>query len=72
MSYKKLTYRGTLWQVFICLRPRTPTPPPYTLHSVDQYTYSHREGGGGGGRREKGRRETGESTDHKAGLKIPT
>jgi hypothetical protein len=29
---KKLTCKGTLWPVFICLRPRTPyTLYPYTL-----------------------------------------
>jgi hypothetical protein len=27
---KKLTYKGTLRQVFICLRPRTPYPPSPT------------------------------------------
>jgi hypothetical protein len=42
---KKLT-KGTLRQVFICLRPGTPYPPPYTLYTCIQYTYSHREGGG--------------------------
>jgi hypothetical protein len=25
---KKLTWKGTLRQVFICLKPRTPYPPP--------------------------------------------
>jgi len=43
---KKLTCKGTLRQVFICLRPRTPYPsPPYTLSTCIQYHYSHREGG---------------------------
>jgi hypothetical protein len=32
-SSKKLTCKGTLRQVFICLRPRTPYPPP-PLHTV--------------------------------------
>jgi hypothetical protein len=39
--------KGTLRQVFICLRPKTHTPPPYTLNTCMQYSYSHREGGGG-------------------------
>ncbi len=44
----KLTCNGTLRQMFICLRPRTPYPiPPYTLYVCIQYTYSHRWGGGG-------------------------
>jgi hypothetical protein len=31
---KNSTYKGTLRQVFICLRPRTPyPPPPYTLYT---------------------------------------
>ncbi len=50
---KKLTCKGTLRQVFICLRPRfpqTPPLPPYTLYNIVytyiiQYTYSHREEG---------------------------
>jgi hypothetical protein len=64
---KTLTCRGTLRQVFICLRPRTLCPPPIT-HCI-QYTYSHREGGMGGGgeswTREKGRG----ATAHKMGRK---
>jgi hypothetical protein len=35
---KKLTCKGTLRQVFICLRPRTPYPTP--LHTVYVYMYS--------------------------------
>jgi len=46
---RKLNWEGTLRQVFICLRPRTPPNPPYTLYTCVQYTYSHREGGRGGG-----------------------
>ncbi len=42
---KKLTCKGTLRQVFICLRPRTPHQPP-PLHTVYVYTSSHRDGGG--------------------------
>ncbi len=46
---KKFTCKGTLRQVFICLRPRTPYPPytQYTCILYVQYTYSHGEGGGG-------------------------
>jgi len=50
LSSKKLTFKDTLRQVFICLRPRTPYPP-HTLHTVYVYalqqTYSHRAGGRG-------------------------
>ncbi len=46
---KILTCKGTLRQVFIWLRPRTPYPPPpaYTLFTYILYTNSHREGGEG-------------------------
>jgi hypothetical protein len=40
---KILTCKGTLRQVFICLRPRTLYPPPPHTH-----TYSQQGGGGGG------------------------
>jgi hypothetical protein len=41
---KKFICEGTLRQMFICLRPRTPFLP--TTHCIRvQYTYSHREGG---------------------------
>ncbi len=38
--------KGTLWRVFICLRPRTLYPPSH-LHTVCVYEYiqGHREGG---------------------------
>jgi hypothetical protein len=36
-SSKKLTCKGTLRQVFVCLRPRTPYRPP-PLHTVYVYT----------------------------------
>jgi hypothetical protein len=61
----KLTCKGTLRQVFICLRPRTPYPPLYTLYTV-QYTYSHREGG-----ESLTREKVRGATVHKAGSKIP-
>ncbi len=68
---KKLTCKRISRQVFICLRPRTPYPPP--LHTVYVYTvqctYSHKEGGRGGSwTREKGRG----GTVHKDGSKLPT
>jgi hypothetical protein len=58
--------------MFICLRPRTPyPPPPYKLHTCIQYTYSHREGGNGYELNQKdGERATQESTDLKVRLKI--
>ncbi len=45
---KKLTCKETLRQVFICLRPRTPYPPPYTLYICvivysDQSAICHRQ-----------------------------
>jgi hypothetical protein len=51
-SSKTFTCKGTFRQVFICLRPCTPYPPPPTTHTlykciVYSYTYSLREGGGG-------------------------
>ncbi len=49
-SSKKITYKGTLRQVFICLRPRTPYPPPRT-HYIRLRVYSiliHTGRGGGG------------------------
>ncbi len=58
---RKLTCKGTLRQVFICLSLRTPYPP---LHIVYVYTvyciYSHKEGGGGvrPERREEGQQFT--------------
>jgi hypothetical protein len=46
-SSKKLTCKGALRQMFICLRPRT----PYTLYTCIHYTVlstTHREAGEGG------------------------
>jgi hypothetical protein len=48
-SSKKLTCKGTLKQVFICLRPRTPYPPPpthYTFYRRIQNTYLKGKVGG--------------------------
>jgi hypothetical protein len=40
------TCKGILRQVFICLRSRIHTPPPFThYYTRIQYTYSHRKGG---------------------------
>ncbi len=47
-SSKKLTCKETLRQVFICLRPRTPTPPFTQCIRVYNRLNSHREGGGSG------------------------
>jgi hypothetical protein len=45
----KNTCKGTLRPVFICVRPRTPYPPPsYTLYTSIKHTYSHTKGGDGG------------------------
>ncbi len=41
-SSKKLTCKGTLGQVFICLRPRT----PYTLYVYTVYLFTHGRGEG--------------------------
>ncbi len=66
------TCKGTLRQVFNCVRPHlymTPYPPP--LHKVIQYMQynnPHIEGGGGELTREKVRG----ATVQKAGSKIPT
>jgi hypothetical protein len=47
LSSKKMTCKGTLRQMFICLRPRTPYPPP--LHTVCVNTVHLFTLGGGGG-----------------------
>jgi hypothetical protein len=56
---KKFMCKGTLRQVFICLRPRTPSSA--YLHTVYvygiQYIYSHREGEEGGRVESEGRLE---------------
>ncbi len=71
---KKLTCKGTVWQVFICLRSRTPYPPLHIQYTCIQYTYSHRGGEGErGGVRGRGESWTREkvwgATVHKAGSK---
>jgi hypothetical protein len=56
-SSYKFTSEGTLRQVFICLRPRTPyPPPPYTLYRFVYRVYlvfTQRRGGGGRVERER-------------------
>ncbi len=52
-SYKKFIWKGTLRQVFICLRPpflQWPlTPPPlHIVYVFTVYLFLHREGGEGG------------------------
>ncbi len=68
-SSKKFICKGTLRQVFICLRPRTSYPPP-PLHTVYVYTlrlylFTIHTGKGGGVRFETQSRE-------EAGSKKPT
>jgi hypothetical protein len=48
-SSKKLTCKGTLRQLFICLRPGTPYPtPPYTLYCIRVYSILFHTVKGGG------------------------
>ncbi len=55
-----LTCKGTLWQVLICLRPRTPYPPPlYSAYMYTLYLFTHGGGEGESLAREKGRGATG-------------
>ncbi len=61
---ENFTLKGTLRQLFICLRPRTSYPPP--LHTVYVFTvYLFTEGKGESWTRE-------EQQFHKAASKIPT
>ncbi len=64
---KKLTCKGTLRQLFICVRPKPPPRPPPPLYTCIQYIYSQREGGRGVSWTREKRRGT---TVHKAGSKI--
>jgi hypothetical protein len=48
---KKLAFKGTLRQVFVCLRPRTQYPYPPLTHCIPVYIiliHTQRGGGGGG------------------------
>jgi hypothetical protein len=72
---KKPTCKGTLRQVFICLRPPSPhnssIPTPFQPQTVCLYCTLTKGGGGGGGEswtREKARG----ATVQKTGLKIPS
>jgi hypothetical protein len=69
-SCKKLTYNGTLRQMFIYLKPRTPYPPPPPLHTVYVYTV-HLFTQGRGGRVEPERRLEGQQFTN-LDRKIPT
>jgi hypothetical protein len=70
-SCKKLTFKWTLRQVFICLRPRNPYHPPPPLHTVYVCAvYLPTQGRGEGG--ELNQREVKGATVHKAGSKIST
>jgi hypothetical protein len=60
---KKLTCKGTLRQVFICLRPKTPYPSPLTHYSV----LIHTGKGGEGGEFDQREGNRGD-TDQKAGV----
>ncbi len=66
---KKFTCKGTLHQVFYLSEAQytIPPPPPYTLYTCIQYTYSHREGVGGV--ESKPKRMLGGAMFHKAGGK---
>ncbi len=63
---KRLTWKGTLRQMFICLRPRIPYPP-HTLYTCIQHTYSHRKG-----EESSTREKVRGATAPKSGLTIPT
>ncbi len=70
-SSKKLTCKGTLRQVFTCLRPSTlPLAHCICVYStVYLFTLGR---GGGGGERELTRAKGKGATVHKAGSQIPT
>jgi hypothetical protein len=75
LHIKKLTCKGNLWHVFICLRPRSLSPPPLLTHctcTVCKRVCSiriliHTGKGGKNCTRQKVRG----ATVHKAGSKIP-
>ncbi len=56
-SSKKLTCKETLWQEFICLRPRTPFSPPPRIPVFSILIHTGK--GGRGGRVEPERRGEG-------------
>ncbi len=53
---KKLTLKGALQQVFICLWPRKPYPPPPLTHCILVYSTLIHTAKGGGGRVDPERR----------------
>ncbi len=67
---KKLACKETLRQVFICLRPRTPSPP-YT-HCIRVCSILIHTEKGGGWRRAEPERRLEEQPFTKLGQKIPT
>ncbi len=67
-SSKKLTRKGTMRKVLICLKPRRPYPPLHSVYVYTVYIFTQGKGGGESSTREKLRR----ATVHKAGSKIPT
>ncbi len=58
LSYKKNAWKGTLRKVFICQRPRTPTPPLHTVYACISILIHI--GKGDGGRIEPERRSEGQ------------
>ncbi len=56
-SSKKLTCKGTVPHVFICMRAQNPIPPPPLTHCkrvyIIQYLFTKRRGEGESGTREK-------------------
>jgi hypothetical protein len=71
---KKLTCKGTLRQGLSVWGPEPHTHPHYILYIRAYSMLNHRGNRGRGDSwiREKGSGAAGESTDHKAGFKIPT
>jgi hypothetical protein len=64
----KVTWKGTLRQLFILLRPLPTYPPPGTHCTYVKYIYIFPQGRGGGGSVEPERREEGQQgTDQKDG-----
>ncbi len=61
---KKLTCKGTLRHVFVCLTSRAPYPPPLT-HCIRVYSIHNHTGKGGRWRVEPERRERGNTGEYK-------
>jgi hypothetical protein len=45
LHLRKSTFKGTLRQVFICLRPRTPYLSLYNVYVYTVYLFTQRRGG---------------------------